>query len=179
MNTGLSPRGADDNYCCLRRPCTGTGGCELACFGTGLPVGVAFGLGGGPDVGGRSCCSEALAIRPLNCSWVALSCLATAALSRTICSCAALSSSATAELLRTICSWLVLSCSMPVFSGSNSCSTAARKPRAVDWSSCSSPGDRLGCAGTGLSAADDEIRESCGSHHCAITCLAASPCDSK
>jgi hypothetical protein len=64
--TQPSAGGADENYCCPGRNCTGARACALACVGgsvdTGLRVGVAIGGGGAADVLGRRFCSEASAI---------------------------------------------------------------------------------------------------------------------
>src|SRR5258707_11534719 len=83
MGAGTQPSaggGADDNYCCPGRNCTGARACALACVGgsvdTGLRVGVAIGGGGAADVLGRRFCSEALAIARALCSRLALSCSA-------------------------------------------------------------------------------------------------------
>ena len=117
--------GADENYCCPGRNCTGARACALACVGgsvdTGLRVGVAIGGGGAVDVLGRRFCSEALAIARAICSWLALNCSAVLAFSRAN------------------SSWLVLSCSIP-------CCTFARS-RAIVWSNCASSGGIGAAAG--------------------------------
>src|SRR5437879_1440356 len=179
----IGGRGADHNYCSSGCNCIGACARSLACcdgrVDTGLRDGVAVGRDGGADDLGRRFCSEALAIRRVICSWLALSCSTAFALSTAI------------------CSWLALSCSIP-------CSTLARS-RAIVWSnrassgdtgaavgatSCGVPGtegvvcgggsgsaaatstaDGLGCAG---SLDSDEARTSCGAHR-AIIGLAASP----
>ena len=125
--TQPSAGGADENYFCPGRNCTGAR--ALACVGgsvdTGLRVGVAIGGGGAADVLGRRFCSEALAIARAICSWLALSCSAVLAFSRAN------------------SSWLVLSCSIP-------CCTFARS-RAIVWSNCVSSGG-IGAAAGAMSS---------------------------
>lgn len=79
--------GGDDGYCCPGRNGTGARACVLVSVGgsadTGPRAGVAIGGGEAADALRRRFCSEALAIARAICSWLAFSCSAVLAFSRT------------------------------------------------------------------------------------------------
>ncbi len=158
--------------------------CTDESVGPGLPAAGAaagrgeggVGRGGAAAILGGAFCAEAREMALVNCSWIALICSVTFALSRATCSRLALSCSESPATPRVSCSWLAFNCklrfafsraisSRPALSCSISLPTLTRS-REIDWSNGVNSGDTAavdavwtrgaGCDGAVFAASPDD-----------------------